>query len=261
LGIVGLGENEGRAQSDRGRPIEKELSDGVSMRREVALGQEGDGRGPPQRVLVAEGRHHCRVHGPAFVVGDGAQQLHDVLKDTIVLGMGKIGEEHPRCMRSTALGKQASSRGGQRASIAFNGCHAMPGQGGGPAVLARQGPQPRQDRRPDGDKVRTGLLPGIGRRSTQVCDQLIQRTLRGFAALPQLEEGDERGIIGRQHRRVQPGLVRIGRISPPAISGEATRQQRRGQEQKQGSIAHRRRLLAECQQRRFFIRCTRRAIE
>jgi hypothetical protein len=138
----------------------------------------------------------------------------------------------------------------------------MPGQGSGPAVLARQGPQSGQHRRPDGDKVRAGLLPGIGRRSTQVCDQLIQRTLRGFAALPQLQEADERGIIGRQHRGVQPGLVLIGGVSPPAVSGEATRQQRRGQEQKRGSIAHRRRLLAQCQrvapwlkcqQRRFFL--------
>ena len=73
LGIVGLGENQGRTQADRRRRIEKELPDGVSMRREVALGQEDDGRGPPQRVVVAEGVDHCWVHVPIFVVGDGAQ--------------------------------------------------------------------------------------------------------------------------------------------------------------------------------------------
>ena len=43
------------------------------MPREVALGQEDDGRGAPQRVVVAEGVDHCWVNRPIFVVGDGAQ--------------------------------------------------------------------------------------------------------------------------------------------------------------------------------------------
>ena len=47
LGIVDFGENQGRTQAGRRRRIEKELPDGVSMPREVALGQEYDGRGPP----------------------------------------------------------------------------------------------------------------------------------------------------------------------------------------------------------------------
>ena len=73
LGIVGLGENQGRTQAGRRRRIEKELPEGVSMPREVALGQEDDGRGPPQRVVVTQGADHGRVRGPIFVVGDGAQ--------------------------------------------------------------------------------------------------------------------------------------------------------------------------------------------
>ena len=86
-------------------------------------------------------------------------------RTVIVLGMGQIGEEHAGRVRGTAVGKQASGGTGQSASIGFDGSHAMPGQGRGPAALAHQGPQSGQGRRPDGDKVRTGLLPGIGRRA------------------------------------------------------------------------------------------------
>ena len=104
--------------------------------------------------------------------------------------MGEIAEEHARRVRGTAVGEQASGGTGQDASIGFDDSHAFPGQGRGPAPLARQGPQPGQGRCSDGDKVRTGLLPGIGRGSAQVLDQLIHRALRRFASLPQLEEVD-----------------------------------------------------------------------
>ena len=73
LGIVGFGEGQGRTQACRRCRIEEEPPDGVSMLREVALGQEDDGRRPPQGVVVAQCAHHCWVRGPFFVVGDAWQ--------------------------------------------------------------------------------------------------------------------------------------------------------------------------------------------
>ena len=116
--------------------------------------------------------------------------------------MWEVVEEHAARFRGTALGKQASGRTGQDAAVGFDGSHAMPGQGRGPAPLAHQGPQSRQGGCPDGDKVRTGLLPDIGRGSVQALKQLIQHAVRWFASLPQLEEFDEPGMVGRQKRRV-----------------------------------------------------------
>src|SRR5579863_10774094 len=104
--------------------------------------------------------------------------------------MWEVVEEHARRVRDTALGKQASGRTGQSASIAFNGRHAMPGQDRRPTAVAREGSQSRQGRCPDGDEVRTSLLPGIGCGSAQILDQLIQRALRWFASLSQMEESD-----------------------------------------------------------------------
>ena len=161
--------------------------------------------------------------------------------------MGQVGEQHAGRVRGTAVGEQASGGAGQDASVGFDGGHAMPGQGRGPAPLAHQGSQPGQGRCPDGDEVRTGLLPGIGRRPAKVLDQLVQRALRRFASLPQMEEVDQPGIIGRQQGRVQPGLVRIrpGR-GPGRAAGEAdwAIAPRPGTEERI-EIAHRRRLLAQ----------------
>ena len=50
---------------------------------EVALGQEDDGRGTPQRVVVAEGVDHCWINLPIFVVGDGRNDSRTISWRTV----------------------------------------------------------------------------------------------------------------------------------------------------------------------------------